>query len=356
MKSVEIKAALDSSNFIPGIYAGKVTLLSNEHAAVNIPIELRVIDDAALINSVAPHPAAIKFDFGSDMPKTNYIDLFLTTNNTLRNVNASFSDLRSDNGTIMQHSVLSSSPSKMNITAISPTFLRVAADVGGGTYIPGNYQGFLKLDSLGSDTFIPITIVIETPKIWYDGYGIAFVVVGIALSVFLILVREGSRIKESLEESASSALNALTAAISSNRQSKQEFFAGLENIDKGIYASRKNNYTEAISYLTKSKGFFDRATNKGPQVLVAEFPHVEDVERMANGSLGSSAAIRSVFRGDRLFFVAFSIVMTIVVLTTLQTVSPDVLKLNNFGSAIAAILVGFGSPAIANQLVPLFKK
>ncbi|MGH9926568.1 MAG: hypothetical protein ACRD5B_14450 [Nitrososphaeraceae archaeon] len=39
----------------------------------------------------------------------------------------------------------------------------------------------------------------------------------------------------------------------------------------------------------------------------------------------------------------------------MQTVSRDLLTVDSVGKAVAAILFGFGSPAIANQLAPLIR-
>lgn len=355
VSELTIKAKLND-NYTASTYVGRLTLLYS-NMTIDIGTEIKLIENAIAFDVITARPPSIKFVFNEQNPRVNYIDLDITTNKTLKNIKHEFTELRNENGTTISPTVfglkLKTEPfgvARGNVSAVTVTM-----DLGGEVYPPGSYEGDLKLSSAGILTRVPITVQIDPPAIWHVPYVIGLVIVGIVLSILLILAREGMRIKSSVKDSAQKAYDSLTAAVNDGRMSQGEIQKGLSSFQLGVIEIRDGNrYSDAVAQFTKAKEFFDKANSAGDLIDTIEMPSIKDVHAKIDESTLEGLAVT--FQGDRLMVIGFSIVAAVVILTTLQAVSPDLLVIDSIADVVGAILFGFGSPAIANQLVPLFKK
>jgi hypothetical protein len=219
--------------------------------------------------------------------------------------------------------------------------------------LPGTYRGEVKFSSRGVSTAIPITVVVSPFSVWYSVAAWGLVGLGIGLGIALIVIREGSKVRDTLFESADKANKAFLVAYTEGKLSAKEMFHGLQNFHLGVIALRNDQFIEATDYFTKSKEFFDKSNKADVQTKVGNPPRMEDVSLKIKKS---TRVTFSAFRGDKLLVITFSIIVVITILTTLQSVSRDLLILDDIYDYVALVLFGFGSPAIANQLAPLFKK
>jgi uncharacterized protein YoxC len=229
-------------------------------------------------------------------------------------------------------------------------------DLGGMENLsPGIYQGTIRFSGENTLTLIPLTVAIEPSPIWLNPLGILLILIGMALSIILILVREGARIRDAVWDSAKKASDALNTAIDETRKSTKQIQRGLRNFQMGVAEIRRlhPNMTEATNYFSSAKESFDKANKEGEQEDIIQPPELEEVYVVVHDS---RVGIAYSFQGDKLIGIAFGILLVIVVLSTLQTVSPDLLTIDSIGKGVAAILLGFGSPAVANLLAPLIRR
>jgi hypothetical protein len=344
-------------NYTQGVYRGRLTLLGPNMSAVDIVTEIRITENKLEYNVLKTIPESVKFVFNDKNSRLQFRQIDITSNRSVYNVKASFDDLFTENGTRLAGDNLQADQSSFDVSANNVTTIEIKMDLGGIGNVPppGSYLGTIKF--LGENTFttIPLTVVLEPSPIWYNPTGIILILIGMFLSVLLILVREGARIRDTVWESAQKASDALKAAIYEGKKSTKEIQRGLENFQMGVAEVRRPhpNMSEATNYFSIAKEFFDKANKEGEQQDFIQVPKLNDVYAILHTS---RAAVAYSFQGDKLIGIAFWIVVAIVVLTTLQTVSGDLLTVDSVGTAVAAILFGFSSPAIANQLAPLIRR
>lgn len=349
---LKVKIDLTGNNYSAGEYEGRLRLLAQSSVAADIPINVSLVDQMVKTDLISTRPSEIKFVFEQDKSKSNSIELDVISKRTLQNVTVSFTDLRTVNGTRLPDFILVAERATFNITAIEPVTFGITGTLG-GTYLPGTYKGEVKFSSHGVSTAIPITVVVSPFSVWYSVAAWGLVGLGIVLSIALIVIREGSKVRDALFESADKANKAFLAAYSEGKLSAKEIFHGLQNFHLGVIALRNDQFIEATDYFTKSKEFFDKSNKADVQTKVGNPPRMEDVSLKIKKSMRITF---SAFRGDKLLVIAFSIIVVITILTTLQSVSRELLVLDDIYDYVALVLFGFGSPAIANQLTPLFKK
>lgn len=349
---LKVKIDLTKNNYTAGEYEGRLRLLSQGSIAADITIKVSLIDQVVKTDLITTRPEKIQFFFEQDKPKSNSVELDVIPKRTIENLTVSFSDFYTVNGTRLQDFTIVPSGTAFNVTAIEPFTFRINGTLG-DTYTPGTYKGEVKFTSYGVYTAVPITVVVSPFSVWYSYVAWGLVSSGIGLSVLLIVIKEGSKVRDALLESARKANTAFQLASNEGRLSAKEMFQGLQHFHVGVIAVRNNQFVEATNYFTKSKEFFDKSNKADAQTKVGNPPRIDDVELKTKKSMRITL---SAFQGDQSLIITFSIAVVITILTTFQGVSRDLLLLDDPYDGVALILFGFGSPAIANQIVSLFKK
>jgi hypothetical protein len=342
-------------NYPVGVYTGRLTLLASNMSAVDTVTQIRITENKLEYNVLKTTPESVRFILNDKNSRLQFRPIDISSNRSVDNIKTAFSDLFTENGTILAKENFRANRSSFNVYANNLTTIEVEMDLGGiGNVSPGIYQGTIRFSGENTLTLIPLTVVIDPSPIWFNPLGILLILIGMALSIILILVREGARIRNAVWDSAKKASNGLITAIDEGRKSTREILRGLRNFQMGVAEIRRPhpNMVEATNYFSSAKEFFDRANNDGDQEDIIQPPELEDVDVVVHDS---RAAIAYSFQGDKLTGIAFGILLVIVILTTLQSVSPDVLTIDSIGKGIVAVTIGIGSPAVANLLAPLIR-
>lgn len=360
--SAIIKFEPSKDLYAPGTYKGSL-MFSSETLKTTIPITVVINPVQVLDDILKPVPDSIKFLFDEGHIKPDFREVDIIAKAPVSDVVGEFKDLESDDGSGKKISGSMFSMENATFSVIRgqvPSLKIKFSPLDGDSIVPGTYKGSLVLSSGKIRTPIPIAVTINPveAKLGSSIWPIFFVLLGMGAAIIVALVKEGSEVGKRVLQSAEKAVASMSNSVSQKHRSKAEFEQGRLHFREGVIRFvLENDDTTAIKEFELAQSNFERMNENGVQVLPAIPSEMEALRLKIKHSIN----LRLLTRKDLSWYLVIGVIFIIATLTLLQGISKEILDFSEvlpdaFPDAIQSILYGFGAQAIADMIVPYFKK